>query len=161
MVITSSSTGTTVSRLYELSYRCNLCRRCAQACPVGVDNALIAREIRKLFRQELGWAPQRAPRERHGAPAGNGLADRHETLSWSGTTSSFLDEDFSEATGTKITTPWDKEGADVLIIHSAGDIISFPESVVAFGILCNAAGIDWTLSSEAPGYDGGQLRPVL
>jgi ferredoxin len=49
---------TTISRLYELSYRCNLCRRCAQACPMGVDNALITREIRKLFSQELGWAPQ-------------------------------------------------------------------------------------------------------
>ena len=49
---------TTISRLYELSYRCNLCRRCAQSCPMGVDNALIAREIRKLFSQELGWAPK-------------------------------------------------------------------------------------------------------
>ncbi len=48
----------TLSRLYELSYRCNLCRRCAQACPMGVDNALITRELRKLFSQELGWAPQ-------------------------------------------------------------------------------------------------------
>jgi len=45
---------TTVARLAELSYRCNLCRRCAQTCPIGVDNALIAREIRKIFSQELG-----------------------------------------------------------------------------------------------------------
>ncbi len=48
----------TISRLYELSYRCNLCRRCAQSCPMGVDNALITRELRKLFSQELGWAPK-------------------------------------------------------------------------------------------------------
>ncbi|MDH4207361.1 MAG: (Fe-S)-binding protein, partial [Anaerolineae bacterium] len=34
----------TVARLAELAYRCTLCRRCAQACPMGVDNALIARE---------------------------------------------------------------------------------------------------------------------
>ena len=44
----------TVARLGELAYRCNLCRRCAQTCPIGVDNALLAREIRKLFSQELG-----------------------------------------------------------------------------------------------------------
>ena len=35
--------------LAELSYRCTLCRRCAQACPIGVDNGLITREIRKLL----------------------------------------------------------------------------------------------------------------
>ncbi|MGB9301099.1 MAG: (Fe-S)-binding protein, partial [Anaerolineae bacterium] len=34
----------TVARLAELAYRCTLCRRCAQACPMGVDNALISRE---------------------------------------------------------------------------------------------------------------------
>jgi Fe-S oxidoreductase len=143
----------TISRLYELAYRCNLCRRCAQVCPVGVDNALITREIRKLFSQELGWAP----RELHekgtvlqleaGSPTGMKPAVVRDNVS-------FLDEEFSEATGIKVATHWDKEGADVLIIHSAGDIISFPESVIAFGILCDAAGIDWTLSSEAPGYDG-------
>lgn len=48
----------TVARLGELAYRCNLCRRCAQTCPIGVDNALIAREIRKLFSQELGIYPR-------------------------------------------------------------------------------------------------------
>ena len=26
---------TTITRLYELTYRCNLCRRCAQVCPMG------------------------------------------------------------------------------------------------------------------------------
>ncbi len=45
---------TTITRLAELAYRCNLCRRCAQVCPIGVDNGLITHEIRKLFSQELG-----------------------------------------------------------------------------------------------------------
>ncbi len=142
-----------ISRLYELSYRCNLCRRCAQACPMGVDNALITRELRKLFSQELGWAP----RELHekgtvlqlekGSPTGMRPDVARDNLQ-------FLDEDFSEMTGIPIETPWDKHGADVLLMHSAGDIISYPESVMAFTILCQAAGISWTLSSEAPGYDG-------
>jgi Fe-S oxidoreductase len=143
----------TISRLYELSYRCNLCRRCAQTCPMGLDNALITRELRKLFSQELGWAPK----ELHdkgtllqlavGSPTGlrpNVAIDNFK----------FLDEEFSEATGIKIETPWDKKGADFLLIHSAGDIISFPESVIAFTILLNAAGLSWTLSSEVGGYDG-------
>ena len=47
----------TVARLGELSYRCNLCRRCAQTCPLGLDNSLFAKEIRKIFSQEMGIAP--------------------------------------------------------------------------------------------------------
>ncbi len=143
----------TISRLYELAYRCNLCRRCAQACPMGVDNALLTRELRKLFSQELGWAPK----ELHengtvlqltvGSPTGLRPDVARDNLA-------FLDEDFSEATGLDVQTPWDKKGADVLLIHSAGDIISFPESPISFSILCNAAGISWTLSSEIGGYDG-------
>ena len=39
----------TLGRLRESAYRCTLCRRCAQACPIGVDNALLTREIRKLY----------------------------------------------------------------------------------------------------------------
>jgi len=143
----------TISRLYELSYRCNLCRRCAQACPMGVDNALITRELRKLFSQELGWAPQELHEKgtqlqlKVGSPTGMKPKVVKDNLD-------FLDKDFSEVTGLNIATPWDKSGADVLLLPGAGDILSFPESIMAFSILCNAAGINWTLSSEAPGYDG-------
>jgi Fe-S oxidoreductase len=143
----------TVSRLYELSYRCNLCRRCTQACPLGIDNALITREIRKLFSQELGWAPKELHEKgtvlqlEVGSPTGMKPRVARDNMD-------FLDKDFSEITGIDIKTPWDVEGADILLIHSAGDIVSFPESVIAFSILCNAAGLNWTLSSEVTGYDG-------
>lgn len=144
---------TTITRLYELSYRCNLCRRCTQSCPMGVDNALLARELRKLFSQELGWAPQELHEKgtvlqlEVGSPTGMRPDVAKDNVQ-------FLDEEFTEVTGIEISTPWDKEGADILLIHSAGDIVSFPESPVAFSILCNAAGINWTLSSEILGYDG-------
>jgi Fe-S oxidoreductase len=143
----------TISRLYELSYRCNLCRRCAQACPVGVDNSLITRELRKLFSQELGWAPEELHEKgtvlqlNVGSPTGLRPEVAKDNMA-------FLEEEFSEATGIKLSVPWDKKGAEVLVIHSMGDFLSFPESIAAFSILCNAAGINWTLSSEIPGYDG-------
>ncbi len=38
-----------VARLGELAYRCTLCRKCAQVCPLGIDNGLISHEIRKIF----------------------------------------------------------------------------------------------------------------
>ncbi|MBN1160814.1 MAG: (Fe-S)-binding protein [Dehalococcoidales bacterium] len=143
----------TISRLFELAYRCNLCRRCSQHCPIGVDNGLITRELRKLFSQELGWAPKELHEKgtvlqlQVGSPTGlrpNVAKDNLE----------FLDEDFTESLGIKVETVWDKKDADVLLLHSAGDILSFPESVIGFAIICDAAGISWTLSSEIPGYEG-------
>ncbi|GAB6156384.1 hypothetical protein JCM17380_51360 [Desulfosporosinus burensis] len=47
----------TIARLGELAYRCNLYRRCAQTCPLGLDNAILMKEIRKVFSQEMGIAP--------------------------------------------------------------------------------------------------------
>lgn len=143
----------TVSRLYELCYRCTMCRRCAQTCPIGVDNALITHELRKLFSQELGWAP----RELHekgtmlqlkvGSSTGMNPTVVKDNVE-------FIDEEMTEETGVEVKTPWDKEGAEVLLIHNAGEILSWPENPGAFAIILNAAGIEWTLSSEEIGYDG-------
>ncbi|RPJ82947.1 MAG: (Fe-S)-binding protein, partial [Acidobacteria bacterium] len=141
-----------VARLIELAYRCNLCRRCAQVCPIGADNGLVAHELRKLFSQELGIAPK----ELHGSGSMLQLA----TGSSTGMTAPvvrdnvrFIDEDTSEKTGLTVKTPWDIAGADVLLIHNAGEILAWPENPGAFAVVLNAAGISWTLSSELAAYD--------
>ena len=143
----------TVTRLYELAYRCNLCRRCAQSCPIGVDNGLIAHELRKIFSQELGWAP----RELHE----KGTVLQLEVGSSTGMNPvvvkdnvEFIDEDMEDVTGFAADSPFDKEGADMLLIHNAGEMLAWPENPGAFAIILNAAGVDWTLSSEEVGYDG-------
>ncbi len=144
---------TAVARLAELAYRCNMCRRCAQTCPIGVDNALITHELRKLFSQEMNIYP----RELHekgsllqlkvGSSTGMNPLVVKDNMD-------FIDEDMTEKTGMKIETPWDKEGADVLLIHNAGEIMAWPENPGAFAVILEAAGVSWTLSSEIPGYDG-------
>ncbi len=142
-----------ISRLIELSYRCTLCRRCAQSCPIGVDNGLITREIRKLFSEELGWAPKELHEK--------GTVQQMEVGSSTGMNAlvvkdnmEFIDEDVSEKLGMKVESKWDVEGADVLIIHNAGEILAWPDNPAAFAILMEAAGISWTMSSEGIGYDG-------
>jgi Fe-S oxidoreductase len=142
----------TLSRLVELAYRCTLCRRCSQACPIGVDNALIAREIRKLFSQEMGIAP----REIHEL----GTVQQLKAGSTTGITPpalediiKFIEEDIKEKTGKEIKIPLNKKGADILLLHNAGEFLSWPENIEAFAILFDAASIDWTLSSELVGYD--------
>ncbi len=141
-----------VARLAELSYRCNLCRRCAQVCPIGADNGLVAHELRKLFSQEMGISPKELHEKgsmlqlKTGSTTGMPSAAAKDNID-------FIDEDMSEKTGLDVHTPWDVEGADVLLIHNAGEILAWPENPGAFSVILNAAGIKWTLSSELAGYD--------
>ncbi|PKN68796.1 MAG: 4Fe-4S ferredoxin [Deltaproteobacteria bacterium HGW-Deltaproteobacteria-12] len=156
--ITSRLTGnidlnwTTIARLAELSYRCTLCRRCASVCPIGVDNGLINHEIRKLFSQEMGIAPKELHSKgtvqhlRVGSSTGmNPLAAKDSV--------EFIQEEMEEITGYKVDIPWDVEGADILLLHNAGEMLAWPENVGAFAIIFQAAGISWTMASEAVGYD--------
>jgi Fe-S oxidoreductase len=143
----------TVSRLIELAYRCNVCRRCAQTCPLGVDNALIAREIRKIASQEMGITVKELHDNgsvlqlRVGSSTGMNALVVKDNME-------FIDEDTAERTGLPADTPWDKEGADILLVHNAGEIMSWPENPGAFATIFNAAGLNWTMSSELAAYDG-------
>ncbi len=141
-----------VYRLAELSYRCTLCRRCAAACPIGVDNGLLCRELRKLFSLEMGLAPQAihgSGTVQHlaaGASTGMNPAAFLDTLS-------FIEELIEEKTGRRIPIPLDKKGAEILLVHNSGEYLSWPENPAAMAILFDAAGLDWTLSSAAMGYE--------
>jgi Fe-S oxidoreductase len=142
----------TIARLAELVYRCTLCRRCTQACSRGVDNGLITHEIRKIFSQEMGIAPrelhEKGTMQHLKAGSSTGM-----TPAALGNIIEFIEEDIQEKTGMTIKVPVDKEGADILLIHNAGEYISWPENPAAFAVIFEAAGIDYTLSSELLGYD--------
>ncbi len=144
---------TLLTRLCELAYRCTLCRRCAQSCPIGVDNALITREIRKLFSQELGWT--------HVDLHKKGTLQQMEVGSSTGMNKvvvqdniDFIDEDMTERVGFEVKTPWDVKGADVLLLENAGEFLAWPENHGCIGLLLDRAGISWTMSSETIGFDG-------
>ena len=142
----------TLARLAQLAYRCNLCRRCAQTCPMGVDNGLITREIRKLFSQELGIHPKELHED--------GTVKQLKTGSSTGISPvalmdlmEFMEEDITDRTGLKIKIPFDKPGAEILLVHNAGEFLAWPENIEAFAIIFEAAGINWTMTSEEVGYD--------
>lgn len=142
----------TVVRLAELAYRCTICRRCTQTCPIGIDNGLITHELRKLFSQEMGLAP-RALHElgtiqhlKKGSSTGltpEGFKDLVK----------FMEEEIKEKTGKSIRIPVDEKGADILLIHNAGEFLSWPENPEAFAIIFEEAGVSWTMSSELVAYD--------
>ncbi len=143
---------TTLTRLIELAYRCTLCRRCAQTCPVGVDNGLINHELRKLFSQELGIAAKEIHQlgSVQQLKIGSSTGMNPEVLK---DNMEFIDEDMTDLTGFTVNTPFDKEGADILLIHNAGEILAWPQNPGAFAIILEAAGLNWTLSSDLVAYD--------
>lgn len=143
---------TTIARLAELSYRCTLCRRCATVCPVGVDNGLINHEIRKLFSQEMGIAPKELHEKGSVLQLSKGSSTGMIPIAAKDSVE-FIEEEMEEITGYKVNIPWDVEGADILLLHNAGEMLAWPENVGAFAIIFQAAGLSWTLSSETVGYD--------
>ncbi|MGQ9512358.1 (Fe-S)-binding protein [Thermodesulfitimonas sp.] len=142
----------TVLRLAESCHRCTICRRCAQRCPMGIDNGMIARELRKLFSQEFGIA---APEILEKGCVYHLTIGSSTQMTPSGfkETVQFMEEDIGDRTGKSIKIPVDKKGADILLIHNAGEYLSWPENPEAFAIIFEAAGISWTLSSDVVGYD--------
>ncbi|MFC1925373.1 (Fe-S)-binding protein [Chloroflexota bacterium] len=143
---------TTIARLAESAYRCTLCRRCAQTCPIGVDNGLITHELRKLFSQEMGIAPielhEKGTVQQLRVGSSTGMAPKALF-----NIIDFMEEEIEEKTGRKIKIPVDKKGADILLVHNAGEFNSWPENPAAFAVLFEEAGLNWTLSSELLGYD--------
>lgn len=141
-----------VMRLGELAYRCNLCRRCAQTCPLGLDNSLIAREIRALFSMEMGIAPNLLHEKgtvlqlKTGSSTGMNRGAFFDNIE-------FIEEDIHERLGRQYKFPIDKKGADILLIHNAGEFLSWPDNPAAYAVLFEEAGLDWTMSSELAGYD--------
>ena len=142
----------TIARLAELAYRCTLCRRCAQCCTRGVDNAIMTHELRKLFSQEMGIAPKELHEQ--------GTVQQLNVGSSTGISPKaleniieFMEDEIEEKTGQRMKLPVDKPDADYLLIHNAGEYLSWPENAVAFGIIFEAAGLNWTLSSDLIGYD--------
>jgi Fe-S oxidoreductase len=141
-----------IARLAELSYRCTLCRRCTQSCPLGVDNGLIARELRKLFSQEMCIAPH----ELHEAGSVRQLkvgASTGVSPEAFKNMVEFMEDEIEDMMGKRITIPVDREGADILLIHNTGEFMSWIENPAAFAIVFEEAGLNWTLSSELYGYE--------
>ena len=142
----------TVARLAESSYRCTLCRRCAQTCPLGIDNGLVSHELRKLFSQEMGIAPKELHEKGTVLQLKVGSSTGMSPKAFSNIIE-FIEEDITDRTGLKIRIPVDRKGADILLIHNTGEYMSWPENIAAFAIIFEKAGLSWTLSSELGGYE--------
>jgi len=132
-------------------YECSGCRRCAKFCPFGIDNSVITRKGRAIL-HVLGMSPSKMAEtqeisDKFGNDEGQSYKAFLEAVR-------FLEEELLEEHGIPIKIPVDQQ-ADVLFVPASADLISFPETKMGCATFFHAAGIQWTMSSEA--FDGANF----
>ena len=125
----------------ELVYdSCTLCGRCSMVCPVGNDIVYMIRKEREGF-SKAGYAPPGLKEAlkralTNGSPMGVTLKTLNATL-----------VHVEQATG--MVVPIDQQGADYMALFSSMEIVNYPEYIESITRIFAAAGVSWTISSEA------------
>ncbi|MEW6363773.1 MAG: (Fe-S)-binding protein [Acidobacteriota bacterium] len=133
-------------------YECSGCRRCAQFCPVGIDNSIITRKGRAIL-HKLGRSPKYiAKTQQISDETGNDEGQSYKAFMEA---VRFLQEEMKEMTGHDIPIPVDKKGAEILFVPASADLVSFPDTQIGSSMFFYVAGMDWTMSSEA--FDGANF----
>jgi Fe-S oxidoreductase len=137
-------------------YECSGCRRCAQFCPLGIDNSILTRKGRAIV-HALGKSPyMMSETQRVSDETGN---DEGQTYAAFVEACRFLCEEVKDEFGYTVEIPIDKAGADILFIPASADLISFPEThmgvAVFFEKLRQIDGTTWTMASTA--FDGANF----
>ena len=138
-----------INAMAEAAYRCTVCRRCSLACPFGLDNGLITREIRKIF-ADLGIVPDELKDNGVENQLKFGSAPKIPPEAFFDILD-FIKEDIEEMKGVEVEIPVDKKGAKYLVINNAGDYLAFTETVQGIVEIMNYVNADWTLNSAHTG----------
>lgn len=126
---------------------CTMCGRCVLNCPMGVDTRLIARTARSML-TAIDMTPEglKATVNIH-LESGNNMGvediDFVETVEW-------MEEELQSAVDDPaVKIPIDKKGAKYIYTFNPREVKYYPLLIQAAAKIFNAAGADWTLSTES------------
>lgn len=126
---------------------CTMCGRCVINCPMGVDTRQIMRTARAML-TAMDMTPEglKATVKIHletGNNMGVGEEDYVETLQW-------MEEELQkELQDPTVKIPVNKKRARVIYTFNPREVKYFPYLIQAAAKIFNAAGEDWTLSTES------------
>ena len=124
-------------RVYDA---CTLCGRCSMVCPTGIDITYLIRKMREGMA-----ASGNAPKGLIGAST-----RAIKTGSPMGVTLVAIKAQAKHAEkDTGLEIPFDREGAEYLVLMSSMEIMNYPEYMQSIAKIFNQAGKSWTISSEA------------
>jgi len=131
---------------------CNLCKRCAQYCPFGIDIAYIMSVVRRIIHR-LGVTPLYIQDTAHShATTMNQMwvkgDEWPDTLQWQ--------EEEAQAEIPTLRIPLDKEGAEIMYSVIAPEPKFQAQLIYQVAIIMDAAGVDWTMPSGV-GWDNSDM----
>ncbi len=141
----------TFEQWQEIFYSCTACRRCAQFCPMGIDNSVITRKARTIL-DSLGRTPKTLQKvvsvslAKHNTDGASPEAFKAAI--------SFIEEEMLEEHGTPIKIPIDVLGVDYFYLPPSGDVLVNLEATMGIAKVFHVLGMAdrWTMSSKC--FDG-------
>jgi len=131
---------------------CNLCRRCIQYCPLGIDTALLISTVRRIC-NKLGVTPlyMQDTANSHASTYNQMWVKDDEwidSLQWQ--------EDEARDEYPKLRIPLEKEGADIMYSVIAPEPKFRTQLIYQSAAILNQCGVDWTMPAT-PGWDNSDM----
>ncbi len=142
-----------IYKIAQIAYtECNLCKRCAHYCPLGIDTGYIMLVVRRIC-YKLGVVPQyiHDTTNSHSATYNQMWIKDDEwtdSLQWQ--------EDEARDEFPDLRIPIDKEGADIMYSVIAPEPKFRTHLIYQAAAIMHQAGMDWTMPST-PGWDNSDL----
>jgi len=133
---------------FRYFHQCSECRRCTVFCPSGIDTSEVTMAGREVL-ASIGIAHHYTEEVIDKAlRIGNNLGMKRPALA---ATLASLEEDMQEECGVPVRLPLDDVSADMLLVTPSADFFAEPhvDGLIGYAKVLHAAGIRWTLSSEA------------
>ncbi len=131
---------------------CNLCKRCVQYCPFGIDIAYLMTVVRRII-HKLGVTPLYIQDTAHSHSVhmnqmwvkGDEWVD---TLQWQ--------EEEAQAEIPTLRIPLEKEGADIMYSVIAPEPKFQAQLIYQAAVIMDVAGVDWTMPATV-GWDNSDM----
>jgi Fe-S oxidoreductase len=142
-----------IRRATEVAYtECNLCRRCAMYCPLGIDVAYLMLFVRRIG-HFLGTTPQYIQDTAHSHSATmNQMWVKDDE--WIDTL--FWQEEEAQDEMASLRIPLEKQGADIMYSVIGPEPKFRAQLIYQAAVIMNAAGVDWTMPAS-PGWDNSDM----
>lgn len=142
-----------VYQMAQVAYtECNLCKRCVQYCPFGIDTAYMMQIVRRIC-HKLGVTPQYLQDTAHShAATMNQMWVKDDE--WTDTLLWQEEEARDELSDLRI--PLDKEGADIFYSVIGPEPKFRTQLIYQAAVLMHATGQSWTMPST-PGWDNSDM----
>ena len=134
------------------STECNLCKRCAQYCPFGIDIAYLMLTVRRICHL-LGITPLYIQDTAHShSVTMNQMWVKDDewidTLQWQ--------EEEAQAEIPTLRIPLEKEGADIMYSVIGPEPKFQAQLLYQAAVIMDVAGVDWTMPAT-PGWDNSDM----